>query len=201
MTTRLSEYFNLHFYKSTIPAVLIALIIAPCTILFPARYGFENGPIENLQIFVLLATAIIAFCARNNKKLFIFVGLIIIALLLRETSYGRTLFFAVPNTENKFYKWTEIKYGWLAHPIYGLFLLSTATYFILNKLHRNILQIIHTSKIPFWNTLMLLSGLILGIFAEKIMHNTIFEEMSELLFYTALCGIIYIYANKNFAPR
>lgn len=197
MIKRLSKYFDLHLYKSTLPAILIALITVPCTMLLPTSYGFENGPIENLQMLVLILACIIAFCSRNHPKLFHFVGLIIIALLLRETNCGRTLFFAVPGTENSFYKWSEIKYGWLVHPLYGIFVACTVAYFIFNKLHRDILQIIHTIKFPLWCIILLMCGFTFGLCAEKIMHNMVFEELAELLFYVALSSTIYIYASTR----
>ena len=45
----------------------------------------------------------------------------------------------------------------------------------------------------------MITGMGLGLYAEKVMENFVFEEISELLFYVSLVGIIYLYAyNKNF---
>lgn len=45
----------------------------------------------------------------------------------------------------------------------------------------------------------MLIGIRLGLYAENTLHNMVFEEISELLFYVSLVGIIYLYAfNKEF---
>ena len=40
-------------------------------------------------------------------------------------------------------------------------------------------------------------GMALGIYAEEVFHNFVFEEITELLFYTGLIGIIYLYSHHN----
>ena len=37
-------------------------------------------------------------------------------------------------------------------------------------------------------------GMGLGLYAEHATHNMVFEEITELLFYIALVGIIYQYS-------
>ena len=48
--------------------------------------------------------------------------------MIREVNCGRTLFFHIPGTENAFYSWKEIKYGYLVHPIYGTYIESGYKY-------------------------------------------------------------------------
>ena len=48
-------------------------------------------------------------------------------------------------------------------------------------------------------SVLMLAGMILGTYAEEVAHNMVFEEITELLFYVALTGIIWLYAfNKDF---
>ena len=100
----------------------------------PIEYGYENGLLENLQLIALFIAAIFAFRSKIDKKFFYFVILVISILLLREVNCGRTIFFPVPDTVNEFYRWSEIKYGYLAHPIYGLYMTLVGIYFLKNKL-------------------------------------------------------------------
>ena len=45
----------------------------------------------------------------------------------------------------------------------------------------------------------MLVGMVWGTLAEEVFHNMVMEEITELLFYISLTGIIYLYAyNKNF---
>ena len=54
-------------------------------------------------------------------------------------------------------------------------------------------------KFPIWNFLLMLLGMALGLYAEECVHNFVFEEITELLFYVALVGFIYLYSrDKDF---
>ena len=120
-------------------------------------------------------------------------------LFLREINCGRTIFFPVPEVENAFYKWSEIKYGYLAHPIYGAYIAFVGIYFLKNKLFINLLQKLRDIKFPVWNFVLLLIGMIAGIYAEEVIHNFVLEESTELLFYVALINFVYLYSqDKNF---
>ncbi|MCQ2755177.1 MAG: hypothetical protein MJ231_09085 [bacterium] len=110
---------------------------------------------------------------------------------------GRTLFFPIPGTENAYYGWKDIKYGYLAHPIYGAFIASVGIYFLKNKLFVNLWNYLRTTKLPFWNIFLMCLGMGLGLFAEHSMHNMVFEEITELLFYISLVGIIWLYSRNK----
>ena len=132
-------------------------------------------------------------------KVILIIILVLIIIALREINCGRTLFFPVPGEVNTYYSWKEIKYGWLAHPLYGLYMAYVAFYFLKNKLFITLWEIIKGIRFPVWNIILMLAGMVLGTYAEKSMHNMVFEEITELLFYVSLTGIIYLYAyNKNF---
>ena len=114
-------HLNFKVYNVTIAAIIAALAIAPCVMFLPESYGFENGVLENLQLIVLFLGFIFALMAKDNKKFFYFVAMIIAVLAIREVNCFRTVFFAIPGEINEFYTWDQIKFGWLYHPIYGLF--------------------------------------------------------------------------------
>ena len=60
-------------------------------------------------------------------------------------------------------------------------------------------NIIKNVKFPVWNFILLFIGMGLGEYAEKATENFVFEEISELLFYVALVGIIWLYGyNERF---
>ena len=45
-----------------------------------------------------------------------------------------------------------------------------------------------------WNVILMLIGMALGIYGERVMNNMTVEEFAELGFYVALVGGIHIYA-------
>lgn len=195
----IKNHIDFKFYPVTYIAVLTAILVLPCAKYLPVQFGYENGLLENLQLIVLFMSFLIALLAKTNKKFFIFAALIITILMLREINCGRTIFFPVPGYENAFYGWKDIKYGWLAEPIYGTYIACTGLYFIFNKLYLNLFKIIKTVKFPIWNILLMLTGMTVGMYSEKALHNMVLEEMAELLFYVSLMGIVWLYSrNKSF---
>jgi len=194
----MKKFLDYNMYPYTVVALLVFLLIIPCVLFLPDSYGFENGLLENLQMFVLLLCVIFAYKAKENKTFFHFAILVIIIIALREVNCGRTLFFPIPGEVNAFYSWKQIKYGYLAHPLYGLYMAYTAFFFLKHKLYLDTVEFLKTIKLPIWNIILMLVGLTLGLYAEKATNNYVFEEISELLFYVSLAGIIYHYAFKKY---
>lgn len=214
----MAAHLDFKVYPVTWIAILNAVLIVPCILYLPEKYGYENGLLENLQLIALFTGFIfcLAYPKFSNKlnpgngegasapdnslvKFFRFAALVIIILVLREINCGRTIFFPVPGEVNTFYGWKDIKYGWLAHPLYGLYMAYVGFYFLINKLYITLWNIVKKIKFPVWNIVLMLVGMVWGTLAEEVFHNMVMEEITELLFYISLTGIIYLYAyNKNF---
>lgn len=195
----IKNHFDFKIYACTWLSIIVAIMVIPCVLFLPQHFGYENGLLENMQMLTLFIGLILAIKAKINKQFFYFVAMVIGILVIREVNCGRTLFFPIPGEVNAYYSWKDIKYGWLAHPIYGIYMAYVAFYFFKNKLFINLLNYIKKVKFPIWNIVLMITGMGLGLYAEKVMENFVFEEISELLFYVSLVGIIYLYAyNKNF---
>lgn len=195
----INKHFDFRFYPMTILAILVALMVIPCIKFLPEQYGYENGLLENIQMITLFVAFILAVTSKFRKKFFYFVALVIILIALREVNYGRTLFFPILGEVNAYYSWKDIKYGWLVNPLIGLYITGSVLYFIWNKVFIDLWQIIKNIKFPVWNVILMLAGMGLGMYAEKVTENFVFEEIAELLFYVSLTGIIWLYSrNKNF---
>lgn len=200
---KIKDFVRTHFdfgvQSVTWFAIATAIAILPSIIFLPEEWGWENGILENLQMFVLFIGLYLALRVNSHKKFFNFIAMILVIIILREVNCGRTLFFPVPDMTNTFYSWKEIKYGYLAHPIYGIYIAWVGYYFLKNKLFITLYNIICKIKFPIWNIILMFIGMSLGTYAEHATNNFVFEEISELLFYVALVGIIYLYTrNKNF---
>lgn len=213
-----SEHLDFRIYSVTWIAIINAILIVPCILYLPEKFGYENGLLENLQLVALLVGFILCLAYQKIKskqnqdnenekaavdtsmvKFFKFSALVIIILFLREINCGRTIFFPVPGEVNTFYSWKDIKYGWLAHPLYGLYMTYVGLYFLLNKLFITLWNIVKNVKFPVWNIVLMIVGMVWGTLAEEVFHNMVMEEITELLFYISLTGIIYLYAyHKNF---
>jgi hypothetical protein len=193
----LRNHLDFCFYHVTYLAFAVAMLIIPSVMYLPEPFGYENGVLENIQLFFLFLTVFFALRAKTDKKFFVFVALVVVILLLREVNCGRTIFFPIPGEENAFYSWKEIKYGWLAHPIYGLYMTTVGIYCLKNKLYLNLWEKIRDIKFPIWNFILLLLGMGLGTYAEECVHNLVLEESTELLFYIALISFVYLYSRDD----
>ena len=164
----------------------------------PIQYTYENSLIENFQLFVLILTFIFSVKAKTDKKFFISVALICLILFLREINCGRTIFFPIEGMENAFYSWKDIKYGYLAHPLYGLFIAGSALYFLFTKSFMVLIKYLKYAKLSFYNWIFLFSGIIFGTLGEKI-GSFALEEMMETLFYVSFMALIFLQSqNKKY---
>ena len=190
--------FDFSIQPVTILPLLILVLTYPAMKWLPNEYCYENHLIENFQLVILGATMAICLKAKTDKKFFISLFLVCIILFLREINCGRTIFFPIEGVENAFYSWKDIPYGYLAHPIYGLFMAGSFLYFILTKSYKVLFNYMLNAKLSFWNWLFLFLGIILGTIGEEI-SNMQLEEMTETLFYLSFMALIYLQAhNKNY---
>lgn len=188
-------YWNFNFL--TILLILLALFVMPFSSKMPEKFGYENGLIENIQMVVLFIGFYFSWTTKEYKKLFIFVGLVISILLLREVNFGRTIFFAVEGKENTFYKWKDLKYGYLARPMFGCYIAMVLFYFIKNKLYFDAFQIIKKFCFPILSILCFISAVTLGIYAERKMHNLVMEELAELFVYIFFVQMLWMYSRQK----
>jgi len=201
---KMLDFINAHLdfkiYQVTWIAIAVFLSIPFLLKYMPQKYGYENGLLESIQLVVLFMILALCFTAKVNKKFFRFCALILTIIMIREVNCGRTLFFKVPGTENSFYPWREIKYGYLVHPIYGAYIAIIALFFIIKKHFITLWKLIKGTKLPFWNIAISCFAMLMGAIAEKATNNNfIFEEGFELLFYVCLAGIVYLYSrHENF---
>lgn len=184
--------FRLH------PAAQIALLVAavsvPLGVWMPEWFGYENGPVENVQLLVLAFGVYFCCSARNHRPLFAVVAMLLVILALREVNCGRTLFFAKPGMINEFYKWKEIPYGWLARVLFGGYVLLTALLFFCRRLYVPMWGMLRRIPVPVWNVLGVVLGMVLGVYGERVLYNTSVEELAELVFYVSLVGGVHLYA-------
>lgn len=194
----LKERLDFKFHPVSILPLLFVLLTYPAMKYLPVNYCYENSLLENFQLFVLLSTFVVCIKSKTDKKFFYSLALVCVILFLREINCGRTIFFPIEGVENAFYSWKDIPYGYLAHPIYGLFMAGSFLYFILTKSYKVLFNYMLNAKLSFWNWLFLFLGIILGTIGEEI-SNMQLEEMTETLFYLSFMALIYLQAhNKNY---
>lgn len=192
-----NAHLDFRFYNINWVSIFVLVMIIPACKFLPISAAYENSWFENIQLVALFWGLYLALTTKFNKTFFKFIGLVIGILLIRETNCLRTIFFCVPGQPNTFYTWKEIKYGWLFHPLYGCYMAWTGVYFIWKKLYLDLWNYVKNVKFPVWSCLILVFAIFCSLAGENIFSNMMLEESSELLVYTTLSSIIYLYTRKK----
>lgn len=187
--------FTFRFQK---PLLISLALLLSCVAVrqMPVEWGYENSLVENVQMAVLAAGMLLCLFARRERRLYRFAAMVFLLMMLREVSYGRTIFFAVPGEVDTFYKWSEIPYGWVAHVLVGLYMAYMALYFILNRLYKPLWGILTEIRIPLVTAVVMLVSMVVATVMEK-MELAPAEEMAELAFYVALVTAVYSYTRDT----
>ena len=200
----IKKHIDFNFYFVSLIAFCTLLLIFPAFIFLPQKYGFENGLLENIQMFILFIILFMCLFAKNNQRVFQYAALALLIIMFREVNLGRTLFFPIPDTAGKYYSWKQIsvQLGWpigkCVHFTYGLYIFFVFLLFWIKGIFKEIFDLIKNIKLPFWNLLFMGLASFCGAIAEKATNNNfIFEEGFELLFYIALAGIVYLYTRDD----
>jgi hypothetical protein len=174
-------------------AALLALSFASAGIL-PAWTGFENGPIENAQVLLLLGGGFLAarFAVRNQlatKWFWIAVVPVWIIMALRELSWGAVFLPALSISEHgPFFSSTQLWYKPYITPVLAVVFLLIAACAIKAKGLFIVKHLLVTRQFPFADLALVILAMVISAGAEGHMglnfgewgHMQVLEEMSEL---------------------
>lgn len=182
------------FVVAVIPLSVLVVMYAPDS------WGYENGILENLQMILLMLCLLFCITAKADKSLYLFFATVVLFMMLREVNCGRVLFWSRPGEifhcgpVDDYLKWKEIPHG----SIIRTSVYAAASLLCLLALFRKgnlsaLINLVWRTRIPFWELILLISGITTGMIAEKLNLCFLAEEMGEMLMYTALTSAIYRY--------
>lgn len=196
---------------STHTATWLTLAMIPLSLIIvlfaPDSWGYENGIIENLQLAILTLALLYCVSARADKSLYLFFATVLLFMIFREVNCGRVLlwsrsgeiFHCGPPAD--YLKWKEIPHGSaIRATIYTVLTLLCIAALCRKGNLRALLSIIFRTRIPVWEGLLFIIGIVTGIIAEKYSISFLLEEMAETLAYTALAAALYRYSRALQAP-
>ena len=186
-----------HFYPELLLGLLLALCAYPISRYAPVEWGYENGVVENSQMVLLFLSMIVCWKVRHNHALFRFICAILFVLMLRETNFGKTIFYPDPNRPNKFLSWDKIPYAPYVDPVMIVYGILTAFYFIRKKIIHIIPAFIKSGRLPFWNIFLMLASIAVGVLVDKCFETFLVEEIAELIFYLLLLLSLWRAGRKN----
>ncbi|MBQ9501521.1 MAG: hypothetical protein IJU70_05130, partial [Lentisphaeria bacterium] len=186
-----------HFYPEMAACLLFALAAYPAGIFLPVEWGYETGPLENLQLLLSFIGIVFCWRVRRHKAAFRFFSFLLFLMMLRETNFGKTLFYPDPEHPNEFLRWDEIPYAPYVDPFIIVFLLFMAVYFFRCRLHLFLADFLRAGRIPVLNVAILVLSLTASLIMDKACDNDIAEEMVELAFYTGLIFSLFRAASPS----
>lgn len=180
--------------------VVSLLLTIPLCKVFPHSYGWENGPVEWLQVVVLTFGFIISFgfmCFEKNRKFALFWGWTLpiwLIMIARELSWGAAFFPPQSIGVNGPVLITRemLWYGKLVHPIVGIILLGWIVAGIYYRLYSLVIKLFQRKAFPVSVLSIAVIAIIIATLSEKHIFelangkNMLLEEMLETVFYLGL---------------
>ena len=187
-------------YRNCIEIIYLLAII-PISFIFPVKYAWENGPIENTQACILFVFFIINvyFYFKIRKKLWITASIFFFLLLGRELSWGR-VFFPLGMSSNGpiIMPMSQFPHHTLINIIVGICIFTVILGLIFTIPYR---QIVFHKIFPVAKFIMLAITVLLSTIGDhgylfSNQQSELIEELSELLMYFILFCISYYYYNE-----
>lgn len=193
--------FSLNHRQACLPALaLVLFLLCPLTVDMPEEWGYENSWIENVQLAVLVGIILLCVTAKAHRSFYCCCAGLVLLLMLREVSYGRTIFFPIEGHPNEFYKWKQIPYGWMAHWLIGLYITAMVGWFLLQRHWETLFALLKEASFPFWGILFAIIGMVLNTWEEFARHNSVGEETAELGMYLSFAYLAAVYTRRCFSP-
>lgn len=162
--------FTWRLFPSTWISVLLLVLLFPLGYFLPEWWGWENGPLENIQVALLIAGAALSWLvARRNsvdsrlRKMWLWTIPIWLLLIGRELSWGRVFFAPVSvGTHGPIFPAKQaIWYGAYVNPIIAVIAISALSGLWYNFRWSEIKRVL---RIPLIDLILLFVLLIAGQF-------------------------------------
>jgi hypothetical protein len=176
----------------TFAELLLVLAIYPLVQYTDAKWFAEDSIVENLQMIICFACLVVAWRAPKDRPLFIFWGLLMMLMIIREINMGRHWLCAA-YTSLIYCGWSDVPYGEVLHWTRNILTVFVVVYFFWRKVYRLVWQYVKTAPIYVWEFLFLALGALLAQLAESPLDNESLEELAESLFYLAFLNCLVRY--------
>lgn len=176
--------------------LILSSILGP---LLPPQWGWENGPLEWLQVVVLsvglVLSALWAYQARSDNdaagyRMWFWSLPAWVLIIGRELSWGRVFFLAGMNESGPILlRLSDLRFGYLVHPTLALIVVVWLIAGYKHNIYRDIYKLLTRPGFPFNDVIMTLVACIIGRIGEKIFHRPVIEELAENIAYIGLIVI------------
>ncbi|SFL43628.1 hypothetical protein [Pelosinus propionicus] len=210
MPTPTKKLVTWRVFPSTWVSLLLAVMLFPAGLFLPGWWGWENGPIENTQVVILIAGAILSWLvARQNyddrqfRNLWLWSILVWLLMAGRELSWGRVFFDPVSTGPEgpMFPSIRAVWYGQYVYPILTVVFIVTLIGLWRNFNWANMKQRL---SIPAIDGILLIVAAIASqlIFERNLIlvlhpYSQVLEEWSELMVYWCMISMAFVIGFKK----
>lgn len=192
---------NLYMYGAFSLVQLLMFVTAP---MLPVSFGWENGPIENAQVILLIGGAVLALRYRDaaptkNQKIFwLIIAPLWFVMAVRELSWGAVFYTPLSfdiELGPQFSSSQQLWYKPAVAPVLASLALALVCAFFYSKQYRTVIKLFKQSNLPITELIIFAVLMISAAAAEGHMglhlgmdkgNSQIYEEAVELLAYGAL---------------
>lgn len=183
-------------------SLLLLVLLFPVGLSLPGWWGWENGPLENTQVFILGIGCLLSFFAarynRNNRKarnLWLWSAPYWLLCIGRELSWGRVFYpISIGPQGPEFisiHQFHQLWYGPFIYPFIAIVIVAT----LVGIYRSSPLEYIKQTTLPLLDIAVLLIAIILASWFDKgtlpLFHHSeeVLEEWAELTAYWSMVSI------------
>lgn len=179
-------------YRMSTVGGLIALVVSvPLSMILPPSLAFENGPIENFQVVLLICASIYSLrlmldsYAHGAKAFHVFCALGFVLLTLRELSWGRVFYQTDFDAKGPvFVPMSDYAWRFEAH----IFIAVVVLLMLFLLIKHLPLRRLRSSRLPIALFAIVLVGVIMQYSGEHgyligKTHGQVLEELCETIIY------------------
>ncbi len=196
----LRERLDFTFYPDMYWYFAVLILSVPAQMFLPVSCGYETGIVESTQLAVLALGIVFCCKSKYQRPLFYVAAAILFVMILRETNFGKTIFYPDPVRPNRFLSWDKIWYAPYVDPVMIAYGIGVAIYAIRKKLWIPLWQYVCKARIPVW----LVIGFAVAAVGSAVLDKCkmdILEEMVEMAAYVAMICTIHLYAFRLPLPE
>jgi hypothetical protein len=194
-------------FSTTWISIIMVVLLFPLGLSLPRSWGWENGPLENIQVLILSIGLVLSWFAaqhnrdnRNVRNLWLWLILFWLLCIGRELSWGR-VFYPVALGENgpEFLSIHQVWYGPWVHPFVAIASISM----LIGIYCSSPLQYLRQAPLPLFDIAIVIIMAIITTWFEKTTiqflhpYRVLLEEWAELTVYWSLVSIEIIIGLKN----
>ena len=208
MENHISSAGRFPFKLAKIIAVVYLLLVYPLAMIIPYEVAWENGPIENLQVVILLTACFVNFRlyrkSDSTEKMYLWQAVFLALLVGRELSWGRVFFQVGINEYGPSFIKLPPDQKMILNVVLGLIMVWLVVNMVRWVPWKKLAQSIH--RLP-WCFIGLMFACVAfmnigekGLFGIDLHVGGNIEELAELDLYFCLCCLSAWYS-ENFCKQ